>query len=260
MPADELKSLINAHYTPYFGKLQERTEVPYIWKTYTDTQASTLFRRHFLKTLEHADKIGWCVGPSSGNLRIRIPCPQCFYAEKYAERTELIRFDGNSATFKCMCLNHGLYEAELQASGVDNYYLDLNTLYRNVVKESSVTEYSDKLYIMVKGGDWAFSTQPIDWALGVMGYLSIQAPMRIFMPQIVTETGAKLSKSLIREGSNTMDEVPEWIIDMGKFREQYPDSYVGHLIWLMEQFLSHPRHMYRSYSYREVIRILKQHT
>lgn len=112
---------------------------------------------------------------------------------------------------------------------------------------------------MVKGGDWVFSTQPVDWALGVMGYSSIQVPMRIFTPQVVTETGAKLSKSLIREGSSTMDEVPEWIIDMGKFRDQHPDTYIGHLIWLTEQFLSHPRHMYRSYSYQEIIRILKQH-
>ena len=198
--------------------------------------------------------------PSSGKLRVRIPCPQCFYAEKYAERTELIEFNENSATFKCMCLNHGLYEAVLQADGTDDCYLDLNTLYRNVVKESSATDYSDKLYVMVKGGDWVFSIQPVDWALGVMGYLSIQVPMRIFTPQVVTETGAKLSKSLIREGSSTMDEVPEWIIDMGKFRDQHPDTYISHLIWLTEQFLSHPRHMYWSYSYQEIIRILKQHS
>ena len=259
-PPETLDNLINTYYTQYFGKLQELTEVTYKWSTYTDTQASPIFRRHFLKTLPLAGKIGWCVDPSLGTLRIRIPCPQCFYAEKYAERTELLKFEAESATFQCICLNHGLYEAVIKVDSQDDTYLDLNTLYRNLIKESSTTEDSDKLYVMVKGGDWAFSTQLVDWAIGVLGYSSIQVPMRIFTPQIVTETGAKLSKSLIRQGDASMEEVPEWIIDMGKFKDLYPNEYIDYIIWLVEQFLSHPRHMYRSYSYQEVIRILKLKT
>jgi hypothetical protein len=102
-----------------------------------------------------------------------------------------------------------------------------------------------------------FSTQPVDWALGVLGYTSVQVPMRIFTPQIVTETGAKLSKSLIRDGDTSLEEVPEWILDMGKFEKHNPD-YVDYIVWLVELFLSHPRHMYRSYSYQEIIRIFKQ--
>jgi len=257
LSSEDLDKLISTYYTPYFSKLQELTDVEYKMTTYAEAQKIPIFRKHFLKTLHCAEKIGWCVGPSTGMLRIRIPCPQCFYAEKYSERTELVRFNDQSATFRCMCINHGLYEATIQANGQDNIYLDLNTLYRNLIKEASTTDDPDKLYVMVKGGDWVFSTQMVDWALGVLGYSAIQVPMRIFTPQIVTETGAKLSKSLIRDGDASMDEVPEWIIDMGKFKEQHPITYVDHIVWLMEMFLSHPRHMYRSYSYQEVIRILK---
>lgn len=257
MSLEDLNKLISTYYTPYFGKLQELTGVTYKMVTYTDTQKSSLFRKYFVKTLYSAEKIGWCVGPSTGKLRVRIPCPKCFYAEKYAERTELVKFNNQSATFRCMCLNHGLYEVMVQIDGLDNAYLDLNTLYRNLIKEASTTDDPDKLYVMVKGGDWVFSTQMVDWGLGILGYSAIQVPMRIFTPQIVTETGAKLSKSLIRDDDTSMDEVPEWIIDMGKFREQHPITYIDHIIWLVEMFLSHPRHMYRSYSYQEVIRILK---
>lgn len=260
VPKDQLQALIRDHYTPYFDSLNESTDVGYSWFTYTETQASILFRKHFLKTLKHSEQIRWCVGPSSGTMRIRVPCPKCHYAEKYADRTELVRFDETSATFRCMCLHHGQYESVITADGSDNEYLDLNTLYRNLVKESSVSEDSDKLYVMVKGGDWAFSTQPVDWALGVMGYSSVQVPMRIFTPQIVTETGAKLSKSLVRVGDTTLEEVPEWLLDMGKFRQQNPETYVSCMMWLMEQFMSDPRHMYRAYSYQEIIQILKQRT
>jgi hypothetical protein len=80
--------------------------------------------------------------------------------------------------------------------------------------------------------------------------------MRIFTPQIVTSTGAKLSKSLIRDGDITMTEVPEWIINMGQFRAKRPDTYVDNLVALVEQFLSDPRHMYRAYSYQEIVRLL----
>lgn len=253
---EALRRLIETYYTSFFGGLQELTEVPYTSIAYSETQHSPDFRRVFLKTLESAEMLRWCVSPSQGNLRIRIPCPKCHYAEKYSERTKLLHCDEHAARFRCMCLKHGVYDAIITADGKDDVYLDLNTVYRNVVKEAVCSERSGKLYVMVKGGDWVFSTQMVDWALGVLGYSAIQTPMRIFTPQVVTETGAKLSKSLIREGDVTLEEVPEWILDMGKFAENNPD-YIEYVIWLVEQFLSHPRHMYRSYTYQEVIRILK---
>lgn len=88
-----------------------------------------------------------------------------------------------------------------------------------------------------------------------MGYSPIQIPVRIFTPQIVTETGAKLSKSLIGEGDFTLEDIPEWILDMNVFAKINSD-YVADIVRLVEQFLSRPRHMYRSYTYQEIIRIL----
>lgn len=257
LTADELNELVSDHYIPYFGQLQELTEVPYKLITYSESQAQPAFRRHFLMTLKHAEHLGWCVNPSLGRLRYRFPCPKCFYSEKFAERTELLEFDDEHAVFRCMCLNHGNYEVAVSTDGSDGTYIDLNTVYRNLVKESVTTE-DDRLHVMVKGGDWSLGTQPIDWGLAVMGYSAIQLPMRIFTPQIVTEKGAKLSKSLIRDGDDTMVEVPEWIIDMGKFREQHPDTYADYILWLVERFLSHPRHMFRAYSYQEIVNILRQ--
>lgn len=256
LPKEELNSLVQDYYLPYFGKLQELTNVPFEASTYTDIQGNPVFRKQFLATLKYVDLIGWCVGPATGTLRVRIPCPKCHYAEKYADRTELVKLNDDEAVFRCMCLNHGSYEVLVTEENRE-IYLDLNTLYRNLVKEMVCATHKDKLYVMVKGGDWAFSTQPVDWALGVLGYTSVQVPMRIFTPQIVTETGAKLSKSLIRDGDTSLEEVPEWILDMGKFEKHNPD-YVDYIVWLVELFLSHPRHMYRSYSYQEIIRIFKQ--
>lgn len=255
LDASAIQDLTTRYYAGYFGKLQEMTEVPFNMVLYSALQRTPEFRGHFLKTLDSLEEIRWCLDPAHGNLRLRIPCPQCHFSEKHAERTELIRHDPGGATFRCMCLNHGRYEVKVTADGQSGY-VDLGTLYRNVVKEAQTTDFPGTLHVMVKGGDWVFGTQVVDWALGVLGYSPIQIPARIFTPQIVTETGAKLSKSLIRDGDAALAEVPEWILDMGKLAEQTPD-YAERIMWLVDQFLSHPRHMYRAYTYHEIIRIFK---
>ena len=52
---------------------------------------------------------------------------------------------------------------------------------------------------MVKGGDWAYGCQLVDEAFAALP--GPGAPPRLFTPMVLTDTGAKLSKSLIREGT-----------------------------------------------------------
>ncbi len=254
---DEIGRLIGTSYLSYFDRLKELTGVNYCWSTYMSQQASPSFRRVFLNSLEHQDALRWCVAPSGGNLRIRIPCPKCSFAEKYANHTTLLEATEDHATFSCLCHEHGPYQTTVTVKGGD--YLDLNTLYRNVIKEAEFAQDKGTLAVMVKGGDWLYSTQPIDWALGALGLTSLQVPMRIFTPQVLTGSGAKLSKSLIRDGDISMSEVPDWLLDMGQFRTLMPDYYASVMVWLVQQFLSHPRHFYRSYTYQEVIRLVNQY-
>lgn len=252
--ASGVMKLVNENYIPYFEQLAQITGVPYEWSTYTCQQASSKFRQAFIDSLEHADKIRWCVSPSNGIMRVRIPCPQCHYAQKYADDTQLIQVVNGVATFACYCHEHGPYEVQIDVEG--SGYIDLNTVYRNVIKEVVFAKQPEKLAIMVKGGDWLYSTQPVDWALAAMGLNSLQVPMRLFTPQVLTTTGAKLSKSLIREGDKCMREVPDWLLDMSKFRSMMPNTYAHAMVWLVEQFSSSPRHFYRSYAFGEIIRLV----
>jgi len=81
---------------------------------------------------------------------------------------------------------------------VDGGYLDLATLYRNVIKERAFVREPDVLYVMVKGGDWAFGAQLVDGALLALGTPAADMPARIFTPMVLSGSGAKLSKSLLR--------------------------------------------------------------
>ena len=254
----EMMKIIEDYYLSFHRILTKETGVSYEWSLYSELQEEPLFRKQFLNTLSFSEELGTLLSPSAGNLRVRIPCPQCSYSEKYAQLTELVSFDGSHAVFRSVCHEHGTYESVISANSPQDAYLDLNTLYRNLIKDSIAHHKEDELRIMVKGGDWVFACQLVDWALGMMSINSLQAPVRIFTPQIVTSSGSKLSKSLIREGDQGLVEVPEWILDMNAFREQ-DTEFVQRLIWLTKQFMSDPKHFLRSYSYDEIVRVLQNY-
>ena len=257
IPSSDMTRLIGNHYVRLFDQLTKITGVKSKWRTYTEQQALPEFRGVFLETLQKSAEMGWCVAPSNGQLRIRLPCQDDgYYAQKRAEGVHLARVTEQDAVFQCVSRAGTIYEVQLTRDGCrDGVYLDVNRLHRNVIKEAVYAKESDVLGVMVKGGDWTMSTQPIDWALGVLGYSATQVPMRLFTPQILTDTGAKLSKSLIRDGDASMSHVPEWMLNMGRFVERNAD-YAEKMVWLVRQFLSHPRHMFRSYTYHEVVRLL----
>jgi len=101
-------------------------------ETYTDQQATPGFRAEFLRTLERLEDIRWWMAPSHGVVHIRLPCPECGWAEKRADRTKLAHLDEDGATFTAVCFDHGGYEAHIDPED-DQPYLDLATLYRNLV-------------------------------------------------------------------------------------------------------------------------------
>jgi hypothetical protein len=109
---------------------------------------------------------------------------------------------------------------------------------------------------MVKGGDWVFGSLLVDEALQSVGFTRGQLPARLFCPQIVTDTGAKLSKSLIREGHAPLpDGASDWMLDT----RQSPGTvteYADQLLAMTETLLSDPRHFFRSYSAAEIGRLI----
>lgn len=243
-------------YRPLFSALSERTNVPYTVETYSQQQAGEHFRRTWLRALPRMDAARWWLAPSSGIAHLRVPCPRpaCGWAEKHAERTHVQHVSREQATVTAVCLHHGEYEVKIDPTGEG--YLDLATLYRNMIKELAVTGRTGTLYVMVKGGDWVFGSHLVDGALQAVGLTQGQLPARLFCPMILSDTGAKLSKSLIREGRATLPEgAAPWMLDT----REWPGSlgeYVDRLLNMAEVVLSDPRHFFRSYSAGELARMM----
>ncbi|MGW5863271.1 hypothetical protein ACWFRJ_14005 [Streptomyces sp. NPDC055239] len=253
---DVLAAQVDELYRPLFAALSERLSVPYSIETYSRQQAGEHFRRTWLRAHWRIDAARWWLAPSSGVPHVRVPCPHtgCGWAEKYAERTRVYPVGMERADVRAVCLHHGDYEIAVEPTA--GGYLDLATLYRNLVKELSVTGSHGRLYVMVKGGDWVFGSQLVDGALQALGLPRGQLPARLFCPQAVTDTGAKLSKSLMREGRATLpDGAAPWMLDTRMWSGSLPE-YVERLLVMAEVLLSDPRHFFRSYSVGELGRLM----
>ncbi len=160
-------AVIDKHYRAFFESLSDATDAEYEIETYTHQQRQPSYRAEFLESLRHVEQIRWWLAPSHGVFHVRVPCPTCGWAEKRSERTQLADLGATHAIFKAVCYEHGEYEVTVDSS--PDTYLDLNTLYRNLVKERATLHDPSAMPVMVKGGDWAFGCQLVDGALAAMG-------------------------------------------------------------------------------------------
>ncbi|WP_246258101.1 ASCH domain-containing protein [Amycolatopsis anabasis] len=253
---DGIGELIERYYQAFFASVSEATDTDYAVETYTDQQATPGFRAEFLRTLERLEAIRWWMAPSHGVVHVRIPCPECGWAEKRADRTKLAHLDEDGATFTAVCLDHGDYEAHIDPED-DAPYLDLATLYRNLVKERVLGRDPDVLHVMIKGGDWTFGCQLVDGALGALDTPPTHMPIRVFTPQVLAPTGAKLSKSLLRErGPDALPaDVEPWMLDTTAWPGSI-NNYVDALVWLVGELLTDPKHFFRSFTVKELGRLM----
>ena len=247
--------VIKGHYAAFFESLSDATDAEYEVETYTGQQASHVFRETFLESLDAMEDIRWWLAPSHGSVHLRVPCPDCGWAEKRAERTQLVKHYDGVAVVAAECFDHGEYEVEIGADGRN--YLDLNTLYRNLIKERALAKDADSLYVMVKGGDWVFGCQLVDGAHASMGLVPSGLPIRVFAPQILSPTGAKLSKSLLNDPTVTRPAgITDWMLDASHWTGAM-DQYVDTLLWLVEKCAEDPKDFFRSFTTEEILRVWK---
>lgn len=251
---DRVQELVKRFYGDLFDALTTATEVPYTVETYTQQQQAPAFREELLASLTHWDRLRWVLAPSSAQVPISFPCPQCGWLQKYGEDTELLDADSTRARFAAVCLDHGRYETEVRSD--EETYIGLTTLHRNLVKER-LADRDDAMPVIIKGADWAAGCRLLDEAF--LCYPDSSPPPRIFTPIILSASGAKLSKSLISEGKAELSpDTPPWMLDTTEW-DGTSQEYASMLHRLVDLMLSEPRHFERGYTTAEVARLIRDH-
>lgn len=253
--SEHVRAMVDDYYIPYFEALSDLTDAEYSVQLYTEQQLTPEYRVEFLRSLARLDDIRWWLSPSHGVVHLRLPCPQCGWAEKRAERTHIVRAEEDVATLSAVCLDHGKFEADIEP--VNETYIDLATLYRNLVKERASARPSSVLQVMVKGGDWAYGCQLVDGAHAAIGTPPQRIPARIFTPMVLTDSGAKLSKSLIRDSGMVATGVQDnpWLLNATSWGDNMEFARI--MEWLAEGMLADPKHFYRNYTTQELVSMVR---
>ncbi len=243
--------LVKHHYGGLFDELSAATGVPYEVETYGDQQSTRAFREELLASLGLMDRLRWVLAPSTGTVPVGLPCPRCGWSQKHGERTELLPSGPREARFAAVCLDHGPYTADITPrSGT---FVGLTTLHRNLVKER-VAARDDALPVIVKGADWAPGCRLLDEAS--LCWPGAVPPARLLTPVVLSDSGAKLSKTLIREGTTDLSgEAEPWMLDASVWPGTVGE-YARLLLDLVARMLSEPRHFERGYTTREMARLI----
>ncbi|GAA2195343.1 hypothetical protein [Streptomyces bangladeshensis] len=248
-----IADLVKRFYGGLFDALTALTGVPYTVETYTRQQESPAFREEFLASLGRWEELRWTLAPSSGRVPVGFPCPACGWLQKSGEHTELLDADARRARFAAVCLDHGRYEIDVRPDG--GAWLGLTTLHRNLVKER-LADRDEALPVIVKGADWAAGCRLLDEAF--LCFPGARPPARVFTPVVLSASGAKLSKSLMREGRAELSpDTPPWMLDATRWPGT-TERYAVTLHRLVSLMLSDPRHFERGYTTSEVARLLRE--
>ncbi|MEU6669542.1 hypothetical protein [Streptomyces sp. NPDC046727] len=246
-----IEELVKRFYGGLFDALTALTGVPYTVETYTRQQRTPAFREEFLASLGQWERLRWTLAPSSGQVPVSVPCPECGWLQKSGEHTELLDADGRRARFAALCLDHGRYETDVRPDGQG--WLGLSTLHRNLVKER-LADRDEALPVVVKGADWAAGCRLLDEAF--LCFPDSRPPARVFTPVVLSASGAKLSKSLMREGGAALSpDTPPWMLDATRWPGT-PEGYAALLHRLVSLMLSEPRHFERGYTTSEIARLI----
>ena len=86
-----------------------------------------------------------------------------------------------------------------------------------------------------------------------MGTSAHDMPARIFTPMVLSGSGGKLSKSLLRAAPDSPSHagIEEWMLAATTWPGTV-DNYVDALVWLVGGLLADPKHYYRSFTTSEL--------
>ena len=240
--ASDAEQFLKLHYFAYLDALRQFCGCNYTFETYSSSQLNSEFRSAVLKSLGRWKDFKYYVsgpppvGSPSGVRGIGSPCSKCGLFDGWM-RPE-IDFDSEKCVIlESSCRDHGRYSALLTSS--NDTFINLETTFRNAVKEIVTLNRSEVLPVMIKGHDWQEGVRNVNSVLEILSIDKNKIPLRFLVPVVKTKTGTKLSKSAIQKFSYDFVDVSPTLLDMNIFREQ-TENYPEVLIRLTKQILNVP--------------------
>jgi hypothetical protein len=241
--SNEESEFLRTNYFSYLDELSLLTGCNYNWEIYSTAQNGPEFRSTVLQSLQQWNDFKYYVsGPpfvsaATGVRGIGSPCPQCGLFDGW-ERPNIELLSHDEAVIKSQCCNHGEYTTVL--TNFNDTFLNLETTFRNVIKEVIAANDKECLSIMIKGLDWREGLQNLDTVLGILKIPKNEIPPRFLVPVIKTASGVKLSKSGILKSPVEFEKIHPALLDMSILKTEI-DEYPSKLLSIAEELNSDPK-------------------
>jgi hypothetical protein len=218
-------------------------------RRYSEIQAQPVFRHGLGRILSRADVFEPLFSPSERQLRIRPVCPRCGLTDKAARTVQIRHDDGPTLLFSCGY--HGTQVARLDDPAA---VIDTNTPIRTVLRSLCFShdrhEHGTET-IVLNGGDWAGAWMQRVYFDGLhqLGCCGTNVPFNIFTPQILDDSGAKLSKTIYLAAGTYTDIPPAWT-SMRAFENRFGPAGLRMLWDEVSAWARSPEKFFRNYSVR----------
>lgn len=227
----------------------QRAGIQYTLRTYSQIQAQPGFRHGLASILSRLEDFEPLFSPSEHRLRIRPVCPHCGLVDKTARTVQIQHASGLTLAYQCG--NHHRQTARLDDPAA---VIDANTPVRTVLRSLCFardrTEHATET-IVLNGGDWAGAWMQRVYFDGLqqLGCAGTKVPFNIFTPQILDDSGAKLSKTIYLTEGAYADIPPAWT-SMQAFQDRFGPRGLDRLWDEISGWTQSPSKFFRNYTVR----------
>jgi hypothetical protein len=218
-------------------------------RRYSQIQAQPGFRHGLADILSRPEVFEPLFSPSEHRLRVRPVCPRCGLVDKTARTVQVQQDNGLTLVFRCG--HHGSQAARLDDPAA---VIDANTPIRTVLRSLCFSMDRDEHgteTVVLNGGDWAGAWMQRVYFDGLhqLGRSGPQVPFNIFTPQILDDSGAKLSKTIYLTRGAYADIPPAWT-SMEAFENRFGADSLDMLWDEITRWVRSPEKFFRNYTVR----------
>jgi hypothetical protein len=225
----------------------EHSGIGHAFRTYTQIQAQPGFRHGLAGIISRPHVFEPMFSPAEHRLRIRPVCPHCGLVDKTARTVRPGQDHGPVLTYQCG--THGQQTMRLDDPSA---VIDANTPVRTVLRSLCFALDRDEQSaetIVLNGGDWAGAWMQRVYFDGLhqLGITGTRVPFNIFTPQILDDSGAKLSKTIYLTKGAYADMPPAWT-SMQAFQDRFGPSGLNALWDEISGWAGSPARFFRNYT------------
>lgn len=252
-------------YRTYFeellAELSALSGVPFYIRTYNEFQKDKYARRTLIQMYNHYEDVARLISPKERKLRARVACPVCGLYSTNALDTD-VAVEKDRLIFTSVCPLHGGHK--LVFSEDNSAEPNPNVPMRNLMRGVSIIE-NDKiersLSIIFEGADWGdvWPLRVYYEGLKVLGYSEI--PTLIYTPQVLDESGSKLSKRMYVGGDEAYKKMyDEYVVNISLIKDSLGENAIKKLWDVFSGWATDPKYFFRDYTVDYLLSLIKEET